>query len=121
MDFSSVKRMDMSLGKVKEQAALSANSYKEHYVGEKVTINGNSYVVEKFTNSKDSGFSATLYRKENTNEYTIAYRGTEFKEDFYNDLVKADLLSGIINKNTQNPDREKFTKEAINQISKNFR
>ncbi|MSN97179.1 hypothetical protein F1B92_08415 [Campylobacter sp. FMV-PI01] len=48
MDFSSVKRMDMSLGKVKEQAALSANSYKEHYVGEKVTINGNSYVVEKF-------------------------------------------------------------------------
>lgn len=32
MDFLSKKPMDMSLGKVKEQAALSANSYKEHYV-----------------------------------------------------------------------------------------
>lgn len=73
MDFLSKKPMDMSLGKVKEQAALSANSYKEHYVGEKVTIDGHSYVVEKFVNSKDSGFSATLYRKENSNEHTIAY------------------------------------------------
>lgn len=73
MELSFKKPMDMSLGKVKEQAALSANSYKEHYVGERVTINGNSYVVEKFVNSKDSGFSATLYRRENTNEHTIAY------------------------------------------------
>ena len=117
MELSFKKPMDMSLGKVKEQAALSANSYKEHYVGERVTINGNSYVVEKFVNSKDSGFSATLYRRENTNEHTIAYRGTN---EFYNDFTKADIWSGIINKNTQNTDREKFTKEAINQISKNF-
>ncbi|MSN97196.1 hypothetical protein F1B92_08500 [Campylobacter sp. FMV-PI01] len=117
MDFSSVKRIDMSLGKVKEQAALSANSYKEHRVGEKVRINGHSYVVEKFVNSKDSGFSATLYRKENTNEYTIAYRGTELSD--IGD-IKTDLRGGITNKNSQNPDREKFTKEAINQISKNF-
>ena len=117
MDFLSKKPMDMSLGKVKEQAALSANSYKEHYVGEKVTIDGHSYVVEKFVNSKDSGFSATLYRKENTNEHTIAYRGTD---KFYNDGIKADIIGGIKNKNSQNPDREKFTKEAINQISKNF-
>lgn len=117
MDFSSIKRIDMSLGKVKEQAALSANSYKEHYVGEKVTIDGHSYVVEKFVNSKDSGFSATLYRKENTNEHTIAYRGTN---DFIDDFAQADLWGGITNKNSQNPDREKFTKEAINQISKNL-
>ena len=39
MDFLSKKPMDMSLGKVKKQAALSANSYKEHYVGEKFAIN----------------------------------------------------------------------------------
>ena len=115
MDFLSKKPMDMSLGKVKEQAALSANSYKEHYVGEKVTIDGHSYVVEKFVNSKDSGFSATLYRKENTNEYTIAYRGTDDLKDGY-----TDAKAYFKNFNNQNPDREKFTKEAINQISKNF-
>ncbi|MSN97202.1 hypothetical protein F1B92_08530 [Campylobacter sp. FMV-PI01] len=115
MDFSSKKPMDMSLGKIKEQAALSANSYKKHYVGEKVTINGNSYVVEKFTNSKDSGFSATLYRKENTNKHTIAYRGTDDLKDGY-----TDAKAYFKNLNNQNADREKFTEESINQISKNF-
>lgn len=49
MDFLSKKPMDMSLGKVKEQAALSANSYKEHYV------------VKKFTNNKDTLSIADTY------------------------------------------------------------
>lgn len=46
MEIKFKQQMDMSLGKVKEQTALSANSYDEHYVGERVTINGNTYVVE---------------------------------------------------------------------------
>lgn len=37
-----------------------------------------------------------------------------------NDFAQADLWGDITNKNSQTPDREKFTKEAINQISKKF-
>ena len=74
---------NISLNEVKNSAFLAKQSYESFEISpnsSKKTITNtatkSSFEVIAQTESAN-GFSATVFRNINTNEYTIAYRGTE--------------------------------------------
>ena len=74
---------NITLNDVIDSAFLAKQSFKSFQNGsERVVTNpstGSSFEVIDQTESAD-GFSATVFRNINTNEYTIANRGTELTD-----------------------------------------
>ena len=72
---------NITLNDVKDSAFLADKSYENFANGDKVTnpATGSSFEVIAQTEPAD-GFSATVFRNINTNEYTIANRGTELTD-----------------------------------------
>ncbi|MDY4830206.1 MAG: hypothetical protein SO164_05215 [Campylobacter sp.] len=74
---------NITLNEARYKAFLAKQSFKNFQNGsERVVTNpstGSSFEVIDQTEPAD-GFSATVFRNINTNEYTIAYRGTELTD-----------------------------------------
>lgn len=49
-----------------------------------------NYEIVDYYGNDNTGFSATTFRKKGTDEITISFRSTEFKEDYYKDAYGAD-------------------------------
>ena len=114
---------DVKLNEVKDFAFLADKSYK--------TANGesdqlpkakNGIITNPATNSSfevidqiesANGFSATVFRNINTNEYTMAYRGTELTD--LNDF-RTNARMVVSSKNNQFEEAKRFTDEQIKAI-----
>ena len=114
---------DVKLNEVKDFAFLADKSYK--------TANGesdqlpkakNGIITNSTTNSSfevidqiesANGFSATVFRNINTNEYTMAYRGTELTD--LNDF-RTNAIMVVSSKNNQFEETKRFTDEQIMAI-----
>ena len=75
---------NITLDDVKNSAFLADQAYKNFANGDKVTnpATGSSFEVVEQTNEDGGGFSGTLFKNTETNEYVIAFRGTEFPDEF---------------------------------------
>ena len=76
---------NISLNEVKNSAFLANESYKTFDLSKKDAkpinndaTNSSFEVIDQIESA--NGFSTTVFRNINTNEYTIAYRGTELTD-----------------------------------------
>nr|WP_321319659.1 hypothetical protein [uncultured Campylobacter sp.] len=70
---------NITLNDVKDSAFLANEAYNNFPNGRKITnpATGSSFEVVKQKNEDGGGFSATVFKNTDTNEYVIAFRGTE--------------------------------------------
>ena len=116
----------ISLNEVKNSAFLASESYKhavDKIENSKTEILKNGIITNPATNSSfevidqivesANGFSATVFRNINTNEYTMAYRGTELTDP--NDF-RTNARMVVSSKNNQFEEAKRFTDEQIKAI-----
>lgn len=97
-----------------DYALLAQDSYLDRARSEKVTLGGVNYEVLAHADNPKTGFQATAYRRVDTAEVVIAYRGTEFdREPVHDGLVDTGMaLAGV---NGQARDAEAFTRQVLAQ------
>ncbi|MBB3227117.1 hypothetical protein FHW69_001718 [Luteibacter sp. Sphag1AF] len=95
-----------------DYALLAQNSYQTPVVDKLVKLNGVEYTTLAAADNPHTGFQATAYRREDTGEVVIAYRGTEFdREPVHDGGVDAGMvLTGF---NAQAPDAIAFTEKVM--------
>jgi hypothetical protein len=95
-------------------ALLAQDSYRDRVKDEKVVLNGTIYKVFDHTDNPRTGFQATAYKRVDTGEVVIAYRGTEFdREPVHDGIVDAGMaLAGV---SAQNHDADFFTQRVLAQ------
>ena len=77
-----------------------------------VTLDGVKYTALAMAD-KPSGYQGVIFQREGTDEIIVAHRGTEFKEQFLNDVLRADGGMVAQRANAQAADAIEFTKAAI--------
>lgn len=97
-----------------DYALLAKNSYSNPDPSKKVFLGGVTYRPFDHADDPSSGFQATAYRRIDTGETVIAYRGTEFdREPVRDGFVDAGMaLAGI---NAQAPAAHAFTQRVMAQ------
>ena len=109
----------MTRSEIDKQAAINAvlakNVYNPSPEGKKVEIQGETFRVLKNV-SYGSGFQATIYYNEETNQVHGVVRGTEleFSKEGAKDLLYTDVIGmGLFKHNPQIKDAEKFAELLI--------
>ncbi|KQU84853.1 hypothetical protein ASC78_10200 [Variovorax sp. Root318D1] len=99
-----------------DYALLAQDSYTDHERKKKVVLGNVTYRVEDHADNPRTGFQATAYRRVDTGEVVIAFRGTEFgREPVHDGIVDAGMaLAGV---NAQVADAEAFTKSVLKQAA----
>ena len=95
-------------------AVLSENAYNPSSDGGEVEIQGRNFIVLKNV-SYSSGFQATIYYNEETNQVHGVVRGTEleFSKEGAKDLLYTDVIGmGLFKHNPQN--KSKMQKNLLN-------
>jgi hypothetical protein len=98
-----------------DYALLAQDSYKDRKLQKKdVTLGNVAYQVLDHADNPRTGFQATAYRRVDTGEVVIAFRGTEFgREPLQDGLVDAGMaLAGV---NAQALDANAFMQEVLNK------
>ncbi|HZF97221.1 MAG TPA: DUF6792 domain-containing protein, partial [Pseudoxanthomonas sp.] len=105
-----------------QYANLTAHAYGEehdgkkgqmrHLVNEKVTLEGVTYEVLDYMDSR-SGYQGAIYQRVDTGEIVVAHRGTEFDRELIKDGVLADGGMVAARTNSQMADALKFTQRAL--------
>jgi hypothetical protein len=97
-----------------DYALLAQDSYKDREVNEDVVLGGITYRVKDHVDNPKTGFQATAYRRVDTGEVVIAYRGTEFdREPVHDGVVDAGMaLAGV---NAQVRDADAFTRRVLDK------
>ena len=89
---------NITLNDVKDSAFLADQAYNNFPNGRKITnpATGSSFEVVKQVNDENTGFSGTVFKNTETNEYVIAFRGTEWgdKLDWVHNAKMAFLYEG---------------------------
>jgi hypothetical protein len=95
-----------------DYALLSENSYLNPELKKEITLDGVAYKAIDFMDNPETGFQGTAYRRTDTNEVIIAYRGTEFgREPVHDGGVDAGMvLTGV---NMQAHDAAAFTQRVL--------
>ena len=84
---------NITLNDVKDSAFLAKQSYENFPNSSKETITnpatGSSFEVLEQTNEDGGGFSGTVFKNTETNEYVIAFRGTSISvpRDFIDNAI----------------------------------
>ena len=75
---------NITLNEARDKAFLAKQSFESFSNGREVTnpATGSSFEVVEQTNEDGGDFSGTLFKNTETNEYVIAFRGTEFPDEF---------------------------------------
>ena len=70
---------NITLNDVKDSAFLADQAYNNFPNGRKITnpATGSSFEVVKQVNDENTGFSGTVFKNTDTNEYVIAFRGSD--------------------------------------------
>ncbi|MGJ7491929.1 XVIPCD domain-containing protein [Variovorax sp. ZT4R33] len=97
-----------------DYALLAQDSYNKPDPAKNIVLDGVTYRVFDHADNPKSGLQATAYRRVDTGEVVIAFRGTEFgREPVQDGLVDAGMaLAGI---NAQAPDAHAFTQRVMAQ------
>ena len=119
-----MKNQNISLNEVKNSAFLANASYgnvgggkKDDLpnLGETITnpaTNSSFEVVEQKNEytafGKGIGFSATVFKNTETNEYVIAFRGTNDGEDILDNLIMGATSTGLLGDVTNKQFKEAF-------------
>ncbi|MGY3231879.1 hypothetical protein ACVWWJ_003363 [Luteibacter sp. HA06] len=95
-----------------DYALLAENSYQNPELKKEITLGGVAYKAIDFMDDPATGFQGTAYRRLDTNEVVIAYRGTEFgREPVHDGGVDAGMvLTGV---NAQAHDAATFTQRVL--------
>ncbi|UPG91573.1 hypothetical protein L2Y96_07325 [Luteibacter aegosomaticola] len=95
-----------------DYALLSQDAYQDPELNKTKILGGVEYEAIDAANDPITGFQATAYRRNDTGEVVIAYRGTEFdREPVQDGGVDAGMvLAGI---NIQAPEAELFTARVM--------
>jgi hypothetical protein len=95
-----------------DYALLAENSYLNPEIKKEITLDGVKYKAIDFMDNPETGFQGTAYRRTDTNEVIIAYRGTEFgREPVHDGGVDAGMvLTGV---NLQAHDAAAFTQRVL--------
>ncbi|MCI6694746.1 MAG: hypothetical protein MR469_03800, partial [Campylobacter sp.] len=117
---------NITLDDVKNSAFLADQAYKNFANGDKVTnpATGSSFEVVEQTNEDGGGFSGTLFKNTETNEYVIAFRGTELSDqkvdyvDIADDVIMLAANTGLLGDvtNKQFSQAFDFTNKQIAKI-----
>ena len=82
---------NITLNDVKDSAFLANEAYNNFANGDKITnpATGSSFEVVEQTNEDGGGFSGTVFKNTETNEYVIAFRGTSISvpRDFIDNAI----------------------------------
>ena len=84
---------NITLNDVKDSAFLAKQSYESFSNSSEETITspatGSSFEVVEQTNEDGGGFSGTVFKNTETNEYVIAFRGTSISvpRDFIDNAI----------------------------------
>ncbi|MCI7463876.1 MAG: hypothetical protein MSA79_04440, partial [Campylobacter sp.] len=103
---------NITLDDVINSAFLADQAYKNFANGDKVTnpATGSSFEVIDQTESAD-GFSATVFKNTETNEYVIAFRGSNDERDWlHHNIQMAAYSTG-----------EQFISQAVDSVSEKLR
>lgn len=100
-----------------QYALLAQDAYRDTKVDEAVELAGVRYTVMATANDRLTGFQATAYKREDTKEIVIAYRGTEFDRQPVRDggVDAGMVLTGI---NAQAPAANAFTRQVIDDATR---
>ncbi|MDR6644139.1 hypothetical protein J2X57_003377 [Luteibacter sp. 1214] len=95
-----------------DYALLAENSYLNPEINKEIILDGVAYKAIDFMDNPETGFQGTAYRRIDTNEVVIAYRGTEFgREPVHDGGVDAGMvLTGV---NLQAHDAAIFTQRVL--------
>jgi hypothetical protein len=95
-----------------DYALLSQDAYQDPVLNKPKELGGVNYEAIDVANNPVTGFQATAYRRMDTGEVVIAYRGTEFEREPVQDggVDAAMVLGGI---NLQRGDSEAFTQRVL--------
>jgi hypothetical protein len=95
-----------------DYALLAENSYLVPELKKEITLDGVAYKAIDFMDNPETGFQGTAYRRLDTQEVVIAYRGTEFnREPVHDGGVDAGMvLTGV---NAQAHDAAAFTQRVL--------
>lgn len=91
-------------------ALLAQDSYKDHKLGQIVSIAGVNYKVLDQANHPASGYQGIAYQRVGTNDIVIAHRGTE---QIVRDGVLTDGAMVLIGVNLQTPDAMDFAQRVL--------
>ena len=115
---------NITLNEVKNSAFLAKQPYENFPNSSKETITnpatGSSFEVVEQTNEDGGGFSGTVFKNTETNEYVIAFRGTSLKdgEDILDNLIMGATSTGLLGDvtNKQFSQAFAFASEQIAEI-----
>jgi len=95
-----------------DYALLAQDSYQDPVLNKPKILGGATYEAIDVADNPRTGFQATAYRRVDTGEIVIAYRGTEFdREPIHDGGVDAGMvLTGL---NAQTPDSVAFTERVL--------
>lgn len=95
-----------------DYALLSQDAYHDPVLNKSKQLGGVEYEAIDVANNPHTGFQATAYKRIDTGEVVIAYRGTEFdREPVHDGGVDAGMvLTGV---NLQTADSEAFTQRVL--------
>lgn len=95
-----------------DYALLAQDVYTDRHASDQVTLDGVHYDVIAVSDARFLGFQGTAYRRTDSFEVVIAYRGTEFdREPVKDGVVDAGMV--VAGLNLQERQAEAFTREAI--------
>jgi len=77
-------------------------------------VGGIKYNVVEVVDNKSSGYQGVLFQSAKTGEFVVAHRGTEFKEEFIDDVLRADGGMVATRTNQQAKDALALTQRAMN-------
>lgn len=95
-----------------DYALLAQDAYQDPVLNKPKILGGVTYEAFDTQNDPVTGFQATAYKRMDTGEVVIAYRGTEFDREPVQDggVDAAMVLTGV---NLQSPDAEAFTQRVL--------
>ncbi|HEY4093537.1 MAG TPA: XVIPCD domain-containing protein [Luteibacter sp.] len=95
-----------------DYALLAQDAYQDPVLNKPKILGGVTYEAFDTQNDPVTGFQATAYKRMDTGEVVIAYRGTEFDREPVQDggVDAAMVLTGV---NLQSPDSEAFTQRVL--------
>lgn len=113
---------NITLNEVKNSAFLAEQSYNSFEISPKSSkgiisnpATNSSFEVIDQTNEKSKffgvdtgGFSATVFKDTNTNEYVIAFRGSNDMQDIRDDLIMGATSTGLLGDVTNKQFKEAF-------------
>jgi hypothetical protein len=97
-----------------DYALLAKDAYTTKNDSESVVLDGIQYRILDRVDNSPTGFQATAYRRDDTFEVVIAYRGTEFDRESVKDGL-ADTSMVVTGVNIQEREAERFTDRVLHR------